>query len=80
MYMDIYNGEKMKIKVEKKIVNDEVVKTEELVFKLPKVIVEELKWEDGTLVEWERALDLDNEDETTITVLLRNIDDKIIEG
>tara|TARA_R100000353_G_scaffold158021_1_gene117191 strand:- start:98 stop:334 length:237 start_codon:yes stop_codon:yes gene_type:complete len=74
------NGEKMKIKVEKKIVNDEVVKTEELVFKLPKVIVEELKWEDGTLVEWERALDLDNEDETTITVLLRNIDDKIIEG
>ena len=74
------NGEKMKIKVEKKIVNDEVVKTEELVFKLPKVIVEELKWEDGTLVEWERALDLDNEDETTMTVLLRNIDDKIIEG
>jgi len=74
------NGEKMKIKVEKKIVNDEVVKTEELVFKLPKVIVDELKWEDGTLVEWERALDLDNEDETTITVLLRNIDDKIIEG
>ena len=74
------NGEKMKIKVEKKIVNDEVVKTEELVFKLPKVIVEELKWEDGTLVEWERALDLDNEDETTITVLLRNIDDKILEG
>tara|TARA_B000000557_G_scaffold215054_1_gene181650 strand:- start:69 stop:305 length:237 start_codon:yes stop_codon:yes gene_type:complete len=74
------NGEKMKIKVEKKIVNDEVVKTEELVFKLPKVIVDELKWEDGTLVEWERALDLDNEDETTITVLLRNIDDKILEG
>ena len=70
----------MKIKVEKKIVYDEVVKTEELVFKLPKVIVDELKWEDGTLVEWERALDLDNEDETTITVLLRNIDDKIIEG
>jgi|TARA_A100001391_G_C4847366_1_gene218731 hypothetical protein len=70
----------MKIKVEKKIVNDEVVKTEELVFKLPKVIVDELKWEDGTLVEWERALDLDNEDETTITVLLRNIDDKILEG
>ena len=52
----------MKIKVEKKIVNDEVVKTEELVFKLPKVIVDELKWEDGTLVEWERALDLDNEE------------------
>ena len=70
----------MKINIEKKIVNDEVVKTEELVFKLPKVIVEELKWEDGTLVEWERALDLDNEDETTITVLLRNIDDKILEG
>lgn len=73
-------GVMMKINIEKKIVNDEVVKTEELVFKLPKVIVEELKWEDGTLVEWERALDLDNEDETTITVLLRNIDDKIIEG
>ena len=70
----------MKINIEKKIVNDEVVKTEELVFKLPKVIVDELKWEDGTLVEWERALDLDNEDETTITVLLRNIDDKILEG
>ena len=69
----------MKIKVEKKIVNDEVVKTEELVFKLPKVIVDELKWEDGTLVEWELAVDLDGNDKTMTKVLLRNIDDKIID-
>ena len=68
----------MKINIEKKIVNDEVVKTEELSFRLPKVIVDELKWEDGTLVEWELA-DLDGDDKTMTKVLLRNIDDKIID-
>ena len=72
-------GVMMKINIEKKIVNDEVVKTEELSFRLPKVIVDELKWEDGTLVEWELAVDLDSEDDTMTKVLLRNIDDKIID-
>tara|TARA_X000001382_G_scaffold31248_1_gene20190 strand:- start:886 stop:1098 length:213 start_codon:yes stop_codon:yes gene_type:complete len=68
----------MKIDIEKKIVNNEIVKTEELSFRLPKVILDELKWEDGTLVEWELAVDLDSEDDTMAKVLLRNIDDKIL--
>ena len=36
-------------------------------------------WEDGTLVEWELAVDLDGDDKTMTKVLLRNIDDKIID-
>tara|TARA_R100000388_G_C7239022_1_gene159953 strand:- start:1114 stop:1296 length:183 start_codon:yes stop_codon:yes gene_type:complete len=60
----------MKIKVEKKIHDGEIVRIEELHFEIPQVIVDELKWEDGTLVEWEA------EDGH---VVLRNVDDKILE-
>ena len=60
----------MKIKVEKKIHDGEIVRIEELHFEIPQVIVDELKWEDGTLVEWEA------EDGY---VVLRNVDDKILE-
>ena len=38
----------MKIEIEKKLLNNEIVKTEEFYFKIPKVIFDELNWEDGT--------------------------------
>ena len=60
----------MKIKVEKKIHEGEIVRIEELHFEIPKVIVDELAWVDGTLIEWEA------EDGK---VVLRNVDDKILE-
>ena len=43
----------MRIKVEKKLVNDEIFKTEELILTIPKAIYDELDWEDGTFVEWD---------------------------
>ena len=43
----------MKIKVEKKLIDNEIVKTEELHFELPREITDELGWDDGTLIEWE---------------------------
>ena len=43
---------------------------EELHFEIPQVIVNELAWVDGTLIEWEA------EDGK---VVLRNVDDKILE-
>ena len=60
----------MKIKVEKKLIDNEIVKTEELHFELPQEITDELGWDDGTLIEWESS------DEGK--VILRNIDDKIL--
>jgi len=60
----------MKIKVEKKIHEGEIVRIEELHFEIPQVIVNELAWVDGTLIEWEA------EDGK---VVLRNVDDKILE-
>ena len=68
----------MKIEIHKKVVNGEVVKTEELYLTIPKVIYDELKWEEGTLVEWETDVDLDDDSDNT-RILLRNIDDKILE-
>jgi|TARA_R100000152_G_C6686700_1_gene119280 hypothetical protein len=62
-------GEKVKIKVEKKLHDGEIVRIEELHFEIPKQIIEELQWDDGTLVEWETNND---------KVVLRNIDDKIL--
>ena len=41
----------MKIKVEKKIHDGEIVRIEELHFEIPEVIVNELNWDDGTLIE-----------------------------
>ena len=67
----------MKIKVEKKLLNGEIVKTEELFLTIPKSISDELNWDDGTLVEWEVAGFLENDKDARI--VLRNIDDKILE-
>ena len=67
----------MKIKVEKKLLNGEIVKTEELFFNIPKAISDELNWEDGTVVEWEVAGFMENDKEARI--VLRNIDDNILE-
>ena len=61
----------MKIKVEKKIHEGEIVRIEELHFEIPQVIVDELAWVDGTLIEWESGKDG--------KVVLRNIDDKILD-
>jgi len=67
----------MKIKVEKKLLNGEIVKTEELFLTIPKTISDELNWEDGTLVEWEVAGFMENDKEARI--VLRNIDDNILD-
>jgi len=67
----------MKIKVEKKLLNGEIIKTEELFFNIPKAISDELNWEDGTVVEWEVAGFMENDKEARI--VLRNIDDNILE-
>ena len=68
----------MKIEIEKKLLNNEIVKTEEFYFKIPKAIFDELNWEEGTLVEWESAVDLDSNDDDNVRVLLRNVDDQIL--
>ncbi len=68
----------MRIEIEKKLVDDEIVKTEQLHLTIPKVIYDELKWEEGTLVEWETDLDLENGKDDKVRILLRNIDDKIL--
>tara|TARA_B100000073_G_C23617955_1_gene527290 strand:+ start:173 stop:361 length:189 start_codon:yes stop_codon:yes gene_type:complete len=60
----------MKIKVEKKIHNDEIVRIDELHLEIPQVIIDELNWVDGTVIEWESEEDG--------KVVLRNIDDKIM--
>ena len=70
-------GEKVKIKIKKKLVNGEILKTEQLHLSIPKVIFDELNWEEGTLVEWEVAGFLENDKDARI--ILRNIDDKILE-
>ena len=67
----------MKIKVEKKLLNGEIIKTEELFLNIPKAISDELNWEDGTVVEWEVAGFMENDKEARI--VLRNIDDNILE-
>ena len=67
----------MKIKVEKKLLNGEIIKTEELFFNIPKAISDELNWEDGTVVEWEVAGFIENDKEARI--VLRNIDDNILD-
>ena len=66
----------MKIKVEKKLLNGEIIKTEELFLNIPKAIFDELNWEDGTVVEWEVVGFLENDKEARI--VLRNIDDNIL--
>lgn len=67
----------MKIKVEKKLHDGKIVKTDELHFEIPQKIIDELGWEDGTVVEWEvQHNESFGEDGK---VLLRNIDDNILD-
>ena len=47
----------MKIKIEKKLNGDDIIKTEELHIEIPQAIIDELDWEDGTVVEWELQAD-----------------------
>ena len=61
----------MKIKVEKKLHDGKIVRTDELHFEIPQEIIDELDWENGTVVEWEVQEDG--------KVLLRNIDDNSLE-
>ena len=72
----------MKINVEKKLLNDEIIRTEELHFTLPQKILEELNWDDGTVVEFE-SFSIDKPagvgEDLQCKVLLRNIDDNILE-
>jgi hypothetical protein len=72
----------MKINVEKKLLNDEIVRTEELHFTLPQKILSELNWDDGTVVEFESfSIDkpVSGDEDLQCKVLLRNIDDNILE-
>ena len=70
----------MKIEIEKKLVNDEIIKTEELIFTIPKAIYDELDWEDGTVVEWDiTKQENEDVDNNKVRILLRNIDDKILD-
>tara|TARA_Y100000004_G_scaffold188227_1_gene242056 strand:- start:4 stop:216 length:213 start_codon:yes stop_codon:yes gene_type:complete len=70
----------MKILVEKKLNGDEIIKTEELIFTIPKAIYDELDWEDGTVVEWDiTKQENEDVDNNKVRILLRNIDDKILD-
>ena len=70
----------MKILVEKKLSGDEFIKTEELIFTIPKAIYDELDWEDGTVVEWDiTKQENEDVDNNEVRILLRNIDDKILD-
>ena len=75
-------GEKMKIDVEIKLLNGEIVRTEEVHFTLPQKILAELNWENGTVVEFE-SFSIDKpasgDEDLQCKVLLRNIDDKILD-
>ena len=72
----------MKINVEKKLLNGEIIRTEELHFTLPQTVLAELNWDDGTVVEFE-SFSIDKpasgDEDLECKVLLRNIDDKILE-
>ena len=70
----------MKIKIKKKLVNGEILKTEQLHLSIPKVIFDELNWEEGTVVEWDiTKQENEDVDNNKVRILLRNIDDKILE-
>ena len=57
----------MKITIEKKLQDDgSFITTEELHIEIPQSVIDELNWDDGTLVEWEKQDDG--------KVVLRNIE------
>ena len=62
----------MKIKIEKKLIGDDIITREELHIDIPKTIINELKWEDGTVVEWE--IQKEGHTEKDGRVVLRNIE------
>ena len=63
----IVKGNEMRITIEKKLQDDDsFIKTEELHIEIPQSIIDELDWEDGTLVEGETQDDG--------KVVLRNIE------
>ena len=68
----------MKITIEKKLQDDgSFITTEELHIEIPQTIVDELSWEDGTLVEWETNGDLletTQKGEMVGKIVLRNIE------
>ena len=63
----------MKIKIEKKLIGDDIITREELHIELPQPIINELNWEDGTVVEWELQED-GHVDDGKWKVVLRNIE------
>jgi hypothetical protein len=63
----IVKGNEMRITIEKKLQDDDsFIKTEELHIEIPQSIIDELDWEDGTVIEWET--------DTDGKVVLRNIE------
>ena len=59
----------MKIAIEKKLQDDgSFITTEELHIEIPQTIIDELSWDDGTVVEWEKSSEMVGK------VVLRNIE------
>jgi len=59
----------MKIAIEKKLQDDgSFITTEELHVEIPQTIIDELSWDDGTVVEWEKSSEMVGK------VVLRNIE------
>lgn len=59
----------MKITIEKKLQDDgSFITTEELHIEIPQTIIDELSWDDGTVVEWEKSSEMVGK------VVLRNIE------
>ena len=59
----------MKITIEKKLQDDgSFITTEELHVEIPQTIIDELSWDDGTVVEWEKSSEMVGK------VVLRNIE------
>ena len=71
----------MIIKIEKKLTDDgSLIRTDELHLEIPQKLVDELDWEDGTLVEWERTNLETVNGEVCGKIILRNIEGLDIDG
>ena len=71
----------MKIEIQKLFSSDGSHRTiEELYKTLPKTIVDEVGWEDGTLVEIERTKTEDKDGVVHQGMLLRNIEDESVDN
>ena len=59
----------MRITIQKKLQDDDsFITTEELHIEIPQTIIDELSWDDGTVVEWEKSSEMVGK------VVLRNIE------